>query len=136
MSLQWFGPTAWSLHARENPELRVDIPVGAPCAYCGEPIEAGASGVVIVGAGIHHEECFLRPYTGGVLHQLGKCACPPELRGHAHGPPGFAESVVSTMTRREEAVMASALFREGREHWTPRDWFAAAQAVERGEHTS
>lgn len=112
----WFGEP-WGAGgpavACSDPTDRVETPVGAECLWCGEPIEADSSGVIMpyvdAGTNVHrtamHVECYLRQGLGGLNHIEGRCLC---CGGNEDpDPPG--------LTMREAAVAAVAAFerREG-----------------------
>ncbi len=65
------------------PDLeRVPTPIGEPCTWCGEPIAAHDTGVLIRHVSAsgtqekpRHEECNARIVLGSVGHQKGLCSC-------------------------------------------------------------
>lgn len=104
--MKWFGPAPFSPASVETPE--VPIPVGAPCAWCEEPITPSDAGYVIPLVDVdatrdqpYHADCWLRLLLGSVGHQQGTCAC---VGGDDGDPP--------ELTRREAAHAAVATYQE------------------------
>jgi len=90
--MNWFGRAFGCAYEADTPH--VETPVGEPCAWCDEPIEAGDSGLLIPHLTLsqrtelrpHHYECHLRSVIGGVNHLRGRCTCcggtePPDPEG-------------------------------------------------------
>lgn len=85
----------------------VEVPVGQPCHWCEEPIQAGDSGVMMASIDVAgkpkpvplHRECEFRSVIGSVGHLLKKCPC---YGGTMNDPEG--------MTKREAAIAAWDLF--------------------------
>jgi hypothetical protein len=101
--VKWFG-----VASVETDGDLIATPVGEPCAYCEEPIEAGDRGVTIPHIGgpepvekPYHFECHLRTVIGSVAHQMGQCSC---HGGTEHDPPG--------LTRRQAARAAYRVWQE------------------------
>jgi len=112
--MRWFGARPWAPAC--EPSLRTEIPTGAPCGYCEEPIEEDAFGVLLpifsadVGAVSEqamHAECFLRQLVGSLEHQLGFCGCLGSLAPDP--PPAFTE-IMTRLSLREQAVLAVGYF--------------------------
>ena len=81
----------YALHYPEN--TLVATPVGAPCGYCGEPIERGEHGCIIPHFGKdgasenpYHFECHMRMIVGSLAHQQKRCTC---YGGAESDPPGM-----------------------------------------------
>src|SRR3982751_214867 len=85
----WFGDQ----HARLlSPAARlldhVPTPVGEPCAWCAELVEAGNEGWGQSPIGPwFHEECFTRMILGSLGHQLQVCPC---YGGDYEDPPALS----------------------------------------------
>jgi hypothetical protein len=110
--LRYFAPGADA----GPPDLdRVAVPVGEPCAHCGEaiaPDDAGVSMAAVLAAEAggwrtgrlpYHATCFQRTVLGSVGHVLGQCSCYGGDPDADLDPPG--------LTRREAAALAVALWR-------------------------
>lgn len=104
--MKWFGKAYGARYEVDTP--RVPTPIGEPCLWCAEPVQAFDSGVVVgyIDTDVsmtprevpYHYECYFRQIIGGVNHQLHLCRCrgcagvlPPDLHGK---------------TRREAAIAA------------------------------
>jgi hypothetical protein len=102
--VKWFGIASVDTDGEVIP-----TPVGEPCAYCEETIEAGDRGVTVPHIGEteavvekpYHFECHLRTVIGSVGHQMGRCSC-PGIGGTEHDPPG--------LTLRQAALAACRLW--------------------------
>lgn len=92
---KYFGPKC----SKKDYETLVETPVGIPCFYCEEPIQALEMGT-IENLGPSHYECQMRMIVGSVGHQLRKCSC---FGGNLEDPP--------TLTKREAAVAAYELWK-------------------------
>lgn len=86
--MKWFG-----IALVDPEETRIPTPVGYPCGFCQEPIEAGDRGCTIphVGDGPvrdmpYHFECHMRLVTGSLAHQQHRCSC---YGGDEHDPAGM-----------------------------------------------
>ena len=91
----WFGTDWGAPVCQVTPQ--VPAPVGAPCLWCEEAIDAGDSGWGQCAQGPWmHVECFGRQMFGSVGHQLGLCTC--------YG--GDDDCEPETMTKRESARAA------------------------------
>lgn len=103
--MKWFGKPQ---NALCRPQLEIPTPVGAPCIYCEEPIEAEDFGVSIpcfqtrdqVTDEPQHFACFFRNIIGSVAHQKGLCSCR-----------GLEDLSELGMTRREGAIAAWVYYR-------------------------
>lgn len=90
---------------------RAETPVGKPCAFCEEPIEAGDDGWLMPSIGTKereipfHHACQLRTILGSVAHQQRRCSC--FVSGSACGDD-------PTLTRRQAAQAALGYFIHGR----------------------
>ncbi len=87
--MKWFG-----VLFVDPEEPLAPTPVGAPCGFCQEPIEAGDKGVIIPhidtdGASEkpYHFECHMRLTIGSLAHQERRCSC---YGGNEHDPPGMS----------------------------------------------
>ncbi len=95
----WFGHRPFGPMCTK--QTHVDTPVGEPCLWCGDEIEAGECGVVVPMLlaldpetwvmRAHHQECFLRQTLGSVAHIERRCSCyvlgssaedPPDMTMH------------------------------------------------------
>lgn len=83
--MKWFG-----IALADPEEVRIPTPVGQPCGFCQEPIQAGDRGCTIsdfsVGENPFHFECHMRLVIGSLAHQQGRCSC---YGGEADDPPGM-----------------------------------------------
>lgn len=82
----WFGQP-WPSAAQPAPvcdsaDDRIDVPVGATCQWCEEPIGGTDSGIFMpfydgeqVVRVYDHVECWLRQIVGSLAHQHGRCSC-------------------------------------------------------------
>lgn len=79
----YFGERWDSPQFDEPGWVRVDTPIGKPCALCGEPIECGDRGMFMGGVAVldgqptamvhgHHMECLMLTTIG---HTYGVCGC-------------------------------------------------------------
>jgi hypothetical protein len=97
----------------KHPHLEtVPVPVGEPCSYCDEMIEAAESGfsqLLIDERGSRriylHRACFLRCIYGSVAHIHKQCSC---------YVPGATEGDPPEMTKRQAAVAAVAAWENER----------------------
>lgn len=98
--MKWFGKPYGAPYEADTPH--VATPVGEPCLWCNEAIEARDSGLVVHcypdGERAYHYDCHFRTIIGGLNHLRGRCQCcggtePPD-------PP--------EMTRRDAAAQAIA----------------------------
>lgn len=78
--MRWFGK-AYGCAYEEGAD-HTATPVGSACAWCGEPIKGGDTGVLLPAIGqaicqelAYHYECHMRGLVGGIFHQLGWCRC-------------------------------------------------------------
>jgi hypothetical protein len=104
--MKWFGKAYGAPYERDTPHA--PTPVGEPCLWCEENIEAGDTGLIVgyidTGEALtprqvpYHYECYLRQIIGGVNHQLHLCCCP--------GCAGVLPPDPQGMTRREAALAA------------------------------
>ena len=97
----WFGTNWGAPVCQETP--RIDVPLGAICTWCEEPIAADDSGWGERAMGpFMHVECFGRMMFGSTGHQLKLCPC---FGGDYEGEP-------PEMSRRDAARAAWAFARE------------------------
>lgn len=94
---------------RVDDAIHVPTPVGDPCLYCREPIEAADRGVLVTyadrdvdgelvgGIAPVHMECDLRMNLGTAGHLRGDCTCRKPMTVH-EDVPGIVEK-----TFRQEA---------------------------------
>lgn len=88
--MRWFGPAPFSPICNDPEVAHVPTPVGRPCLWCDEPIEAGERGYFYSGTeppAIHYA-CFVRQIIGSVAHQQRRCTC---FGGHEEDPPGISK---------------------------------------------
>lgn len=89
-------------------------PVGAVCAWCGEPVAEGDLGVEVPHIGsagnalevslvYFHRECQVRMIFGSIGHMEGRCGCGTGLCGEGETDP-------SGISLREAARLACARF--------------------------
>lgn len=64
----------WDAPAFDDAE-EIEVPLGAVDQLCGELIDEGDSGTVMLGLGPVHIECWLRMGLGSPAHVLGVCSC-------------------------------------------------------------
>lgn len=101
--MKYFGDPKF----RKSDEEQVETPIGVPCLYCEDPIQAGDTGTI--GNTINdkgdwtkepiHYECGIRMGVGSVGHQKGLCSCF-----------GGTEEDPERMTKHEAAIAAARYF--------------------------
>jgi len=73
MTMKWFG-TSWGAPMNETCP-QVDVPAGATCIWCEEPILPSDAGVVFANGPVAHRNCFFRQSFGSVGHIEKRCTC-------------------------------------------------------------
>lgn len=72
--MQWFGIEPFAPMCDDLD--RVPVPIGEPCAWCGELVGSGDQGFYLGGCDQPtHQECFIRQVVGSVAHQQRRCSC-------------------------------------------------------------
>lgn len=83
--MKWFG-----IAVTEPEEEQISTPVGVPCGFCLEPIDARDRGCAVPnaegGETPYHFECHIRLAIGSIAHQKRRCSC---YGGTEHDPPGM-----------------------------------------------
>ncbi len=110
--MRWFGPPRGQEPVASGLEL-IAVPVGEPCGWCEEPIEAQDSGVTVPLLSdrqpprelAYHFECHARQTLGSVAHLQRRCSC---------FVPGATRTDPPDMTKREAARAALVLFQNRR----------------------
>lgn len=99
--IKYFGPAKF----RKAHEEQIEVPLGATCVLCLEPILEGDVGTINGADQVSHYECMLRAVVGSVGHQMGRCPC---YKGTEEDPEG--------MTHRQAAIAAARLWDERHSH--------------------
>ena len=109
--MKYFGPKNMQLSRSlrlDNEIIRVDIPVGVPCAHCDELIQDGDHGWTLPHIGANgcielpwHLNCLMRHTIGSVAHIERRCGCFVK---------GATEDDAPELTRRQAADAAVEAF--------------------------
>lgn len=101
--MHWFGTAwpapGWPAAVCEDERMRVPVPVGEICLYCGEAVSPDDSGIMsgyvevlptgewVSSIRPQHVECFVRAVMGPMAHLEGRCLC---NGGTDHDTPGLS----------------------------------------------